>query len=62
MNTAAETRLELTAEETVLVAELLENARTRLLLEIRRTDHRSYRDDLRNRLALIESLLGRVRT
>jgi len=41
--------------------ELLEDARTKLLVEIRRTDHRKFRDELRQRLTLVERLLERSR-
>ena len=38
--------LNLDGEELATVAELLEEARTKLLVEIRRTDHRRHRDEL----------------
>jgi len=38
------------------LAELLESERARLVIEIRHTDHRSYRDQLRGRLAIVERL------
>lgn len=34
-----------------------ESERSRLLVEIRHTDHRSFRDDLRHKLQIVESLL-----
>jgi hypothetical protein len=54
--------LNLDGEELATVAELLEEARTKLLVEIRRTDHRRFRDELRHRLTLVERLLERCRT
>ena len=52
-----ELRLTLSSEEAVILLELLESERARLPMEIRHTDHRSYRDDLRKRLATVEHLL-----
>ncbi|HEY1335976.1 MAG TPA: hypothetical protein VGF59_00635 [Bryobacteraceae bacterium] len=37
--------------------ELLETEQARLLVEIRHTDHRSFRDDLRRRLEIVEHLI-----
>ena len=54
--------LALTSEELAILTELLESARTRLLVEIRHTDHRSFRDELRHRLDMVDSLLKRVQT
>ena len=51
----------LNSEESELIAELLESERARLMVEIRHTDHRAYRDELRQRLDSVESLLGRCR-
>jgi hypothetical protein len=39
----------------------LESEREKLLIEIRHTDHRAFRDDLRHRLAMVEGLLERCR-
>jgi hypothetical protein len=50
-------RLKLGSEQLEILAELLESERTKLLVEIRHTDHRSYRDQLRHRLAVVEHLL-----
>jgi len=38
---------------------MLECAHTKLLIEIRHTDHRAFRDELRHRLTLVESLVER---
>lgn len=62
MNTATHEQLDLNSEELVVVAEVLESARTRLLVEIRRTDHRIFRDELRRRLAVVERLIERCHT
>jgi hypothetical protein len=54
--------LELATDEFAVLSELLESERCRLLVEIRHTDHRSYRDELRQRLTLVEKLVERVQT
>lgn len=59
MNATTHEPLNLTEEEAVILAEVLESARKKLLVEIHHTDHRSFRDQLRHRLTLIESLLDR---
>lgn len=53
-------RLKLGSEQLEILAELLESERTKLLVEIRHTDHRSYRDQLRRRLEIVEHLLDQV--
>ncbi len=60
MDEASVERLSLGGEQLAILAELLESERTRLLVEIRHTDHRSYRDQLRSRLNVVEQLLDRV--
>ena len=57
MDTVHESVLKLNVEEREIVDELLESERSRLLVEIRHTDHRSYRDELRHRLDVVEHLL-----
>jgi len=59
MDATAHEPLHLSTEELEILAELLEGARDKLLVEIRHTHHRSYRDELRHRLALVEGLLER---
>jgi hypothetical protein len=59
MNSTAREPLNLPAEERAILAELLESARARLLVEIRHTDHRAFREHLRIRLTLLESLIER---
>jgi hypothetical protein len=61
MNTTTHEPLNLNDEERALLEELLESASTKLLVEIRRTDHRVYRDELRHRLTLVEALRERCR-
>ena len=57
MDTANGVVLKLTGEEQEVLDELLASERSRLLVEIRHTDHRSYRDQLRRRLDVVERLL-----
>lgn len=57
MDTVHEVVLKLAGEELGILDELLESERSRLLVEIRHTDHRSYRDELRHRLDVVEHLL-----
>ena len=59
MNSSAHELLNLPGEELAVLAELLESARTRLLIEIRHTHHRAFRDELRHRLTLVDSLIER---
>ncbi len=60
MNLTTHEPLDLSGEEAMLLAELLESARARLLIEIRRTDHRAFRDELRHRLAVLERVIERL--
>ena len=53
-------RLELGAEQREILTELLESERTQLLIEIRHSEHRSYRQQLRHRLELVEQLLAQI--
>jgi hypothetical protein len=59
MNSTTHEPLNLTGEELSLLAAMLESAQARLLIEIRHTDHRAFRDELRHRLALTEALIER---
>ena len=59
MNLTIHEPLDLTSEEFAILAELLESERAKLLVEIRHTQHRSFRDELRHRLTLVERLLER---
>lgn len=55
-------RLNLDNEQLALLRELLESERAKLLVEVRHTDRRSYRDELRHRIDLMEQLLEHFRT
>jgi hypothetical protein len=50
--------LNLTSEERTVLGQVLEAEQARLLVEIRHTDHRAYRDEVRRKLAVVERLLG----
>jgi len=57
MNQTTHEPLHFTSEELAILSELLESAHANLLVEIRHTDHRSYRNELRRRLELVERLI-----
>jgi hypothetical protein len=57
METAAPLYFQLAGEELTVLNELLESERLRLMVEIRHTDHRAFRDELRHRLEIVEHLL-----
>jgi hypothetical protein len=59
MSETAKGPLDVSEEELVVLSELLEAERAKLLVEIRHTDHRSYREELRQRLDVLERLLAR---
>jgi len=61
MNATTHEPLNLNSEELAVLAELLESERAKLLVEIRHTDHRAFRDELRHRLTVVESLVERCR-
>ena len=61
MNATTHDPLNLNSEEVAILAELLESERAKLLVEIRHTHHRSFRDELRHRLTLVEELAERGR-
>lgn len=48
-------------EERELLAELLEAERHRLLLEIRHSDHRQFREQLGHRYDMVEDLTARMK-
>ena len=62
MNATTHEPLKLNADEFAIVTELLESERAKLLIEIRHTDHRAFRDELRHRLTLVEGLVERCRS
>ena len=51
----------LTDQEWALLAELLEEEQRELAVEIRHTDSRAYRDQLIQRLKVVDSLVSRLR-
>ena len=61
MNETTHAPLDVSSEELEVLAELLESERAKLIVEIRHTDHRSYRDQLRERLAIVERLEERAK-
>jgi hypothetical protein len=61
MNATTHESLNLNREELTVLAELLESERAKLLIEIRHTHHRSFKDELRHRLTLVEDLVERCR-
>ncbi len=48
-------------EQYAIVGDLLESERTRLLVAIRHSDHRAFREELRRRLTAVEALIERLR-
>lgn len=61
MNETTHAPLDVSGEELEILAELLESERAKLLIEIRHTDHRSYRAQLRERLEIVERLEERAK-
>jgi hypothetical protein len=59
MDATMNERLNLTSEEQTVLSDLLESERAKLMIEIRHTDHRSFREELRHRLTVVEGLLQR---
>jgi hypothetical protein len=57
METVKPLYFQLAGEELTVLNELLESERLRLMVEIRHTDHRAFRDELRHRLEVVEHLL-----
>ncbi len=62
MDTTVREPLNLNSEELSILTELLESERTKLLVEIRHTDHRAYREELRKRLEVVEGILKRLQS
>jgi hypothetical protein len=60
METATPLYFQIAGEELTVLNELLESERSRLLVEIRQTDHRAFRDELPHRLELVEHLLEEI--
>jgi hypothetical protein len=61
MGPALSDRLKLSEEEQSILSALLDSERTKLMVEIRHTAHRTYRDELRRKLDMVEHLIGRCR-
>ena len=61
MDTIPAVSLNLTGEELTVLGQLLESEQARMLVEIRHTDHRSFREELRRRLDLVEQLIDKCR-
>lgn len=61
MNATTHEPLSMTEEEFRILTELLESERAKLLVEIRHTDHREFRELLRERLLVVETLAERLR-
>ncbi len=59
MNTRSHEPLNLTGGEAEILAELLASEHAKLLIEIRHTDHRAFREKLRQRLETVERLMER---
>ena len=62
METMPAVTFNLAGEELTVLSELLTAEQARLLVEIRHTDHRTYREELRRRLAIVERLIDTCRT
>lgn len=59
MNASALEPLNIEGEQLALLLEILESAHARMLVGIRHTDHRLFRDELRHRLEVVEKLIER---
>ena len=61
LNETTHAPLDVSSDELEVLTELLESERAKLQIEIRHTDHRSYRAPLRERLAIVERLKERAK-
>ena len=61
MDTMPAVSFNLSGEDLTVFNEMLESEQARLLVEIRHTDHRSFREELRRRLAVVERLIDQCR-
>jgi hypothetical protein len=59
MNSVVHEPLDLDSNELAILRELLQAERAKLLVEIRHTHHRVFRDELRQRLTVVENLAER---
>ena len=62
MDTMPNFALNLAGEELTVLSQILSAEQARLLVEIRHTDHRSFREELRRRLKIIERLIDSCST
>lgn len=62
METLPGVSFNLAGEDLLVLTKLLEAEQSRLLVEIRHTDHRSFREELRRRLSIVERLIDFCRT
>jgi hypothetical protein len=62
METLPGVSFNLAGEDLLVLTKLLEAEQSRLLVEIRHTDHRSFREELRLRLSIVERLIDLCRT
>jgi hypothetical protein len=60
METVTPLYFQLVGEELTVLRDLLESEQARLLVEMRHTDHRAYRGQLRHRLEVVEHLLEEI--
>jgi hypothetical protein len=61
MDIVANEPVQLNSEELELVVDMLDREQARLHFEMRHTDKRAYREEMKHRLVVVESLLGRLR-
>jgi ABC-type ATPase involved in cell division len=61
METALRESLGLTEDQYKLLLEILEREQVKLPVEIRHTVNRSYRDELKRRLQIVDQLVERLR-
>jgi hypothetical protein len=61
MNATTYEPLKLNSEELAILNQLLESERAKLLIKIRHSYHRAFRNELRGRLNLVEELVERYR-
>ena len=59
MNSTTLEPLNIEGEQLALLLELLESAHARMLVGIRHSDHRIFREELRHRLTVVEQLIER---
>lgn len=60
MQTEPVIRFDLSPQELDLLAEMLESELAKLAVEIRHTDKRTYREELKQRFEMVEDMLARI--